>query len=218
MSWFSDFRTSSIGRKFFMGLTGLFLVTFIAVHLFVNLLSLFSAEAFNAASEFMGTNPVIQVMQYVLAAGFIIHIYTGIRLELKNRAARPIKYAHNKPGENSSFASRNMIYTGLLILAFLVLHLKDFFVKIKFEHGTYGTDYDLLVQVFSNPMYVGIYVASFILLGIHLYHGLQSGFQTIGVNHPKYTPLIKAIGLGFCIIIAVGFSSIALFHFFNSMS
>ena len=218
MSWFSDFRTSSIGRKFIMGLTGLFLVTFIAVHLLINAFSLISADLFNAGSEFMATNPLIQIMQYVLAAGFIIHIFMGITLELRNRAARPIKYASDNPSANSSWASRNMIYTGLLIFAFLILHMKDFFVKIKFEHGTYGTDYDLLQAVFSNPLYVGIYVASFILLGIHLYHGMQSGFQTIGVNHPKYSPLIKTIGLVFCIVVAVGFSTIALFHFFNSMS
>jgi len=218
MGWFSNFTSSSIGRKFLMGITGLFLVTFIAVHLLVNSFSLVSAELFNAGSHFMGTNPLIQAMQYVLAAGFLFHIVMGIVLTIKNNAARPVKYAMNKPGENANIASRSMIYTGVLVMLFLFLHLKDFFVPIKFQHGTYGTDYDLLVTVFSNPLYVGIYVVAFILLSIHLYHGFQSAFQTIGVNHPKYTPAIKFLGVLYCFIVGLGFSAIALFHYFNSLN
>ncbi len=218
MGWFSNFTSSSIGRKFLMGITGLFLVTFIAVHLLINSFSLVSAELFNAGSHFMATNPLIQAMQYVLALGFIAHIAMGIVLTIRNNAARPVKYAMNKPGENSNFASRSMILTGVLVMLFLFLHLKDFFVPIKFDHGSYGTDYDLLVLVFSNPVYVVIYVVAFILLGIHLYHGFQSAFQTIGVNHPKYTPAIKFLGVLYCVIVALGFSAIALFHFFNSMN
>ena len=218
MGWFSNFYASSIGRKFLMGLSGLFLVSFIAVHLTVNAFSLFSADLFNRGSHFMGTNGFIQAMQYVLALGFIFHIGMGITLQLKNNAARPVKYAMSKPGENSSFASRSMILTGILVMLFLFLHLKDFFVPIKFQHGTYGTDYDLLVAVFSNPVYVVIYVVAFVLLAIHLFHGFQSAFQTIGVNHPKYTPAIKFLGVLFCVIVGVGFSAIALFHFFNSLN
>jgi succinate dehydrogenase / fumarate reductase cytochrome b subunit len=218
MGWFSNFTSSSIGRKFLMGITGLFLVTFIAVHLLINSFSLVSADLFNAGSHFMGTNPLIQAMQYVLAAGFLFHIVMGIVLTIRNNAARPVKYAMNKPGENSNFASRSMIYTGLLVMLFLFLHMRDFFVPIKFQHGSYGTDYDLLVQVFSNPAYVALYVVAFILLGIHLYHGFQSAFQTIGVNHPKYTPAIKFIGVLYCVVVTLGFSAIALFHFFNSLS
>ncbi len=208
---------SSIGRKVIMGLSGLFLITFIVIHLLINAFSLVSADLFNAGSHFMGTNPVIQVMQFVLAAGFIIHIIMGIRLTMQNNAARPIKYAHNDPSANSSFSSRNMIYTGLLVLLFLFLHLKDFFVPIKFDHGAYGTDYDLLTQVFSNPLYVLIYVIAFIGLAIHLNHGFQSAFQSIGANHSKYTPGLKKFGVVFCYIVGIGFSSIALFHFFNSL-
>lgn len=218
MGWFSNFSSSSIGRKFLMGLSGLFLVTFIAVHLLVNSFSLVSADLFNRGSHFMGTNVFIQIMQFVLAAGFLLHIIMGLVLTMKNNAARPVKYAMNKPGENSTFASRSMIYTGLLVLLFLFLHLKDFFIPIKFEHGSYGTDYDLLVAVFSNPLYVVLYVVAFILLSIHLYHGFQSGFQTIGVNHPKYTPSIKFLGVLYCIVVGLGFSAIALFHFFNSLN
>lgn len=218
MGWFSNFYSSSIGRKFLMGLSGLFLVTFIAIHLLINSFSLVSAELFNAGSHFMATNPLIQAMQYVLAFGFLFHIIMGIVLTRKNYAARPVKYAMNKPGENSSFSSRSMIITGMLVLVFLILHIKDFFIPIKFDHGSYGTDYDLLVLVFSNPLYVAIYVISFILLAIHLNHGFQSAFQTIGVNHPKYTPTIKFLGVLYCVVVGLGFSSIALFHYFNSMN
>ncbi len=205
---------TSVARKIVMGLTGLFLVTFLIVHLLINSFSLFSKELFNEGSHFMATNPLIQVMQYVLALGFIIHIGMGIKLTMQNNAARDVKYVKNNAAANSGFSSRSMIITGILVLLFLVLHMKDFFVEIKFNDlGGLPSDYDLLVKVFSNPAYVGIYVASFILLGIHLHHGFQSAFQSIGVNHPKYTPVIKMLGVAFCIVIAVGFSAIALKHF-----
>ena len=214
--------SSSVGRKFIMGLSGFFLITFIVVHLLINLFSLGlgwdGRELFNAGSHFMATNPLIQIMQYVLAAGFIIHIAMGIRLTIQNNAARPIKYAYNKPGENSSISSRSMIITGMLVLAFLVLHMKDFFIEIKFNDlGGLPSDYDLLIDVFSNPLYVVLYVLSFIALGIHLNHGFQSAFQTMGLNHKKYNPIIKATGAIFCVIITLGFSSIALMHFIQSL-
>jgi succinate dehydrogenase / fumarate reductase cytochrome b subunit len=192
------------------------------VHLFVNLLSLGlfwdGRELFNAGCHFMASNPLIQVMQYVLAAGFIVHIGMGIKLTLQNNAARPIKYAYDKPELNSSPSSRNMIVSGLLVLLFLVIHMKDFFIQIKFNDlGGFPSDYDLLLSVFENPFYVGIYLFAFVALGIHLNHGFQSAFQSLGLNHSKYNPLIKATGSAFCIVIAVGFSSIAILHFINSL-
>jgi len=214
--------SSSIGRKFIMGLSGLFLITFITLHLLINFFSLGlgwdGRELFNAGSHFMATNPFIQIMQYVLAAGFIIHIGMGIRLTMQNNAARKTKYAHNKPGENSSLSARSMIITGMLVLLFLILHIKDFFVEIKFNDlGGLPSDYDLLLDVFSKPLYVGLYVLAFIALGVHLNHGFQSAFQSIGINHKKYTPIIKAAGSIFCVIIALGFSSIALMHYIHSL-
>ncbi|OIP04158.1 MAG: succinate dehydrogenase [Flavobacteriales bacterium CG_4_10_14_0_2_um_filter_32_8] len=212
--------SGSIGRKFVMSLSGLFLITFIVIHLLINAFSLglcWDGRAlFNAGSHFMATNPFIQIMQYVLALGFIIHIIMGIRLTIQNNAARSVKYTHNNPGANSSFSSRSMIITGILILLFLVLHIKDFFIEIKFnELGGLPSDYDLLLAVFSQPLFVGLYVFAFIVLGIHLNHGFQSAFQTLGLNHKKYNPIIKGASVLFCIVVAVGFSSIALFHFFN---
>lgn len=212
----SKYLSSSIGRKLVMALTGFFLITFLMVHLGVNLSLFWGANAFNAASEFMGTNGVVQVLQYVLAAGFILHIILAIKLELKNRASRSIKYVVNKPSENSTFSSRNMIVTGILILLFLILHLKDFFIQLKFyDKGGFSTDYDLVTNLFKNPIYIAIYVVAFILLGIHLSHGFQSAFQSTGANYNKYKKCLKNTGIGFSILIAVGFSSIALYFFFN---
>lgn len=215
---------TSLVRKFIMGLSGLFLVTFILVHLMINLFSLGlgwdGRELFNAGSHFMATNPLIQIMQYVLALGFIIHIIMGIKLTLQNNKARPIKYAKNNAAASSSLSSRSMIYSGLLVMVFLFLHMKDFFVEIKFNDlenvaVANPTDFDLLVQVFHNPLYVIIYVLAFVALGIHLNHGFQSAFQSLGANHGKYTPLLKTCGKAFSILVAVGFSAIAIVHFIS---
>jgi len=208
-------RGSSIARKIWMSLTGLFLITFLIVHLAVNLLTLSSdPELFNEASHFMATNILIQVMQYVLALGFIIHIASGIRIELQNRAARPEKYAFNRPGENSDWNSRNMIMTGVLVMIFLVLHLRDYFWELKFgDMGGYANDYELVVNLFDAWYYTLIYVIAFIMLAFHLNHGFQSAFQSIGVNHPKYTPWIKLLGKLYSYIVPGGFALIAIYHF-----
>jgi len=198
-----------------MALTGFFLITFLIVHLGINLSLFWGAEPFNAASEFMATNGVIQVMQYVLAVGFILHIVLGIKLELQNRSSRGVKYVVNKPSENSSFSSRNMIVTGIIVLLFLILHLKDFFVELKFfDKGGFASDYDLVTTLFKNPVYTVIYVIAFVLLGIHLSHGFQSAFQSTGANYNKYKKCLKNTGIAFSILIAVGFSAIALYFSF----
>ncbi len=208
----SGFLSSSVGRKVVMSLSGLFLITFLLVHLGVNLTLFIGQDTFNGASHFMATNPLIQVMQYVLAAGFIFHIILGIWLELKNRASRPIKYAKNNAAANSGWASRNMIYTGILVLLFIILHLKDFFVKIKF--GEVHDDYQLVIELFKNPIYVLIYVVAFILLGIHLSHGFQSAFTSVGARAPKYLKCVKNLGMAFSYFIALGFSVIAICFYF----
>ena len=148
-----------------MSLLGLFLVVFLVVHLGVNLLLLSSnPDLFNSASHFMATNPVIQVMQYVLALGFILHIILGIILTYQNYRARPNGYAKNNSGTNSSLESRTMIYTGLLILLFLIIHLRNFFIVIKFGVVPAGGDYVLVTELFGIWYYTLLYVVSFILL------------------------------------------------------
>ena len=208
-------RITSIARKFVMALSGLFLVSFLIVHLSINLLSLSSnPQLFNDASHFMATNPVIQTMQYVLALGFLIHIALGIVLTRMNYAARPQRYAYDRPGENSKMESRSMIITGILVLLFLILHLRDFFYVIKFGVMPEGGDYQLVSDLFGVWWYTLIYVASFILLGFHLNHGFQSAFQSMGANNKTWSPIWKKVGSVFSIVVAGGFSLIALYHFF----
>lgn len=204
-----------------MSLSGLFLISFLLLHFAVNFVSLFSAEAYNVASEFMGTNGLVQfVLQPILVAGVLVHFVMGIRLEMQNIAARKVKYAVYKGSANASWASRNMIITGLVVLAFLVLHSLDFWLpemKYKYIDGLSDSQryFHELQEEFENPVRVIVYCISFVLLAFHLLHGFQSSFQSLGVNHNRYTPVIKKCANAFSILIPLGFIIIALFHFFN---
>ena len=205
-----------------MALSALFLILFLILHFSVNFISLFSADAYNAASEFMGTNWLVQfVMQPILIFGVIFHFVMGFYLELKNRAARGVQYARFNGGANSTWMSRNMIYSGLVILAFLVLHFLDFwFPEMNYKYVQGGADatryYPELLEEFENPYRVLAYCLSFVFLSLHLLHGFQSSFQSMGWNHPRYTPLVKRIGDIYAIVIPLGFIAIALFHHFIS--
>ena len=217
--------TSSIGRKLLMALSGFFLMVFLLQHLVINMFSVLSAELFNEVSHFMGTNGVVQfVLQPILLFGVLFHLGMGIYLDIKNRAARPIKYAMDKPSENSNWMSRNMVITGLTIMLFLGLHFYDFWIpeiNTKFiegdwtglHHGEFRY-YDELQMKFLDLTRVIIYCVSFVFLSLHLLHGFQSSFQSAGFNHNKYTPTIKKLGNLYAIIIPAGFVFIALFHYF----
>lgn len=212
--------SSTIGRKYAMALSAMFLLIFLIMHLSVNLLSICSPSAFNAASEFMGYNPFIQfLMQPVLGFAVVFHFVMGFVLELKNRSARPVKYAVNQGSANSTWMSRNMIISGLVVLAFLGLHLYDFwwheinFKYIEANTPDNGRFWDELHAKFADPLRVVFYVISFVLLGLHLAHGFQSSFQSVGARHPKYTPVIKTLGTWYSILIPAGFIFIAVYHF-----
>jgi succinate dehydrogenase / fumarate reductase cytochrome b subunit len=211
---------SSIVRKFIMALSGLFLIVFLITHLLINSLTLASSkDLFNEAAHFMATNPIIYAMQYVLALGFIIHIGMGIKLTIQNKRARSQEYVYNKMSKNTDLSSRSMIVSGGLVIVFLALHLRDYFYQMKFVGLPEGTtDYDLVVNLFTNPYYTAVYVIAFIVLGIHLNHGFKSAFQSMGANHKKYNPLIKIVSTAYSIVIALGFSTIAIFHFINQSS
>ena len=211
---------SSIVRKFIMALSGLFLIIFLITHLVINSLTLASSkDLFNEAAHFMATNPIIYAMQYVLALGFIIHIGMGIKLTIQNKRARSQEYVYNKMSKNTDLSSRSMIVSGGLVIVFLALHLRDYFYQMKFVGLPEGTtDYDLVVNLFTNPYYTAVYVIAFIILGIHLNHGFKSAFQSMGANHKKYNPLIKIVSTAYSIVIALGFSTIAIFHFINQSS
>jgi len=212
--------SSTIGRKYAMALSAMFLLIFLIMHLSVNLLSICSPSAFNAASEFMGYNPFIQfLMQPVLGFAVVFHFVMGFVLELKNRSARPVKYAVNQGSANSTWMSRNMIISGLVVLAFLGLHLYDFWwheINFKYIEGNTpenGRFWAELHEKFADPLRVVFYVISFVLLGLHLAHGFQSSFQSVGARHPKYTPVIKTLGTWYSILIPAGFIFIAVYHF-----
>jgi succinate dehydrogenase / fumarate reductase cytochrome b subunit len=206
----------SIIKKVIMSLTGLFLISFLIVHLSGNLL-LFKDDggaAFNAYAKFMSTNPIIGIMEYGLAAGFLFHIIDGIILTIQNRKARPVQYAVQKSSPASSWPARNMGISGSIILIFLIIHLKNFFV----EHRLLGNEtpmYDLVAQAFANPLYSIFYVVSMVLLGLHLAHGFSSAFQTLGLRHKSYFWLIRLVGLIFSIVVPAGFASMPIYFLFK---
>jgi len=214
---------SSIGRKFAMALSALFLVVFLTQHFVINFLSVVSEDTHNVVSHFMGTNPLVQfVMQPILVFAIFFHFIVGIWLDLKNKKARPVKYASYKGSANASWMSRNMILTGLVILAFLGLHFYDFFIpelihKYVETHPEDPTRYYAeTIHKFEQPWRVGIYVVAFILLMLHLLHGFQSSFQSVGFNN-KYSKALKGFTTVWAIAIPLGFIFIAVYHHFNQL-
>lgn len=218
------FMYSSVTKKVIMALAGLFLISFLIVHLSINLLLLFddSRELFNIAAHFMVTNPVIQVFQIVLFGGFILHILVGIILQIQNWMARPARYKVEGYSQ-TSFFSKFMIHTGAVILAFLVIHLINFFFKAKFgELETMfinGEPYEdmgiLVVEKFREFPYVLMYVVWLLFLGFHLDHAFHSALQSLGLNHGKYTPVAFGISRALAILIAGGFILIPVVIFLN---
>ena len=214
---------SSIAKKVAMALSGLFLIMFLSLHFFINLTSVFSSETFNEMSHFMGYNPLIQfVMQPVLVAGVVFHFVMGMVLESKNRSARPISYVKYNGAANASWASRNMIVSGLVVLAFIGLHFYDFWVQeIVYKYVDVNAIeptryYAELNHKFESPVRTGLYSLAFVLLAIHLWHGFNSSFQSVGFNN-KYSKSLHKLGYAFAIVVPFGFIIIALFHHFNQI-
>ncbi|WP_324671582.1 succinate dehydrogenase cytochrome b subunit [Hymenobacter sp. GOD-10R] len=221
MSWISNTFSSSIGRKVVVAITGLFLCSFLVVHLIGNF-QLFKNDggaAFNIYSHFMGTNPVIRTVEWVLLLGFVFHIYESYTLAVRNRAARSVGYVESRPSQNSPWYSRSMALLGTIILLFLLVHMYNFFYRARF--GDLDPDinnnadlYTLVYSSFKQWWYVLLYVAAQVALCYHLIHGFRSGFQTLGLNHRKYTPLIRVIGYAFAILVCAGFAAMPLYFFF----
>ena len=219
------FKTS-VARKVTMALSALFLILFLIIHLAVNLTSVISENTFNELSHFMGTNPLIQfAMQPVLLAGVIFHFVMGFVLEIQNKRARGSEkyYAYNG-GANSSWMSRNMIITGVMILLFLGLHLWDFWVGemnykyIQFNEPNPTRYYHELIEKFHDPLRVGMYVLCFVFLCLHLLHGFQSAFQSMGWKDDARKKLISQVGNWYSYIICGGFIFIALFHYIKFLT
>jgi succinate dehydrogenase / fumarate reductase, cytochrome b subunit len=215
MKW-SEFFTSSIGKKFIMSLTGIFLISFLVIHVGVNacIWANDGGQMFNLASHFMGTTVVIRILEVGLFAGLLLHIVQGLVLEIQNRMRRSNGYAVTLGNKGSKWYSRSMGLLGTLLLFFLVMHLSHFWVPSRFTDlptidingKEVANQYAEIVRVFQSPLVVTLYVLGCISLMYHLLHGFQSAFRTLGVPNGKYILLIKMVGFGFAVIVSLAFA------------
>ncbi len=224
MKW-NQVLTSSIGRKYVMAFTGLFLVIFLVVHAYININVLFTngEENFNRAAHFMGTNILVRIAEIGLFAGIIVHIVQGYALARLNNSARNTRYAINAPAKTSTWYSRSMALLGTLILLFLIVHIAQFWVPSRFggleevQYKTLETHnlYARMSAVFTNQWIVLLYVLGCVSLGWHLLHGFQSAFQTIGWKQRKYAKLIENTGVIFSIVVPLIFALMPVFMHFG---
>lgn len=224
MKWFLDLFSSSLGRKLMMALTGLFLIAFLTVHLIGNLQLLKDdgGKAFNIYAEFMSTNPVIQTISKGNFAFILIHIIWAIILTRKNKIARPQGYAVTS-SKSSIWSSRNMGILGTIILVFLVVHLKHFWAEmhyggiptVNYEGKDVRDIYTIVAYWFTVDWYVALYAFCMVGVAFHLWHGFTSAFQTLGINHMKYNPVINFVGKAFAVIVPALFAWIPISMFFK---
>lgn len=210
MTWLGRFFSSSIGRKWAMALSGLALIGFLVVHLAGNL-TLYADDtgaafrAYEHALESQG--PILLVAEFALLALFVTHIAMGIRVSLQNREARTTQYRIRSSSGKRTFASASMLITGLIIAVFLVIHLIDFRIA-KFLGGEAATDMAKAVKVrLATPLGAGIYLVGVAALGVHVSHAFKSAFQTLGLSHPKYTPMIEKLSFFLAVLLFLGFAS-----------
>lgn len=227
MNW-SQLFTSTIGKKIVMSVTGLFLITFLVVHVGVNACIFKDAfvpddngDMFNRAADFMGRTVVVRIMEYVLFAGFFIHIIQGLVLEFQNRGKRKMGYAVPMGNRGSKWYSRSMGLLGTILLIFLIIHWSHFWVPSRFTHA--GMEplilsnqrlthdmFSLMKETFSHWWVVILYVVGCISLAWHLMHGFQSAFRTLGLHNKKYLDMANVVGIWFSIIISLIFASMPL--------
>tara|TARA_B100001250_G_scaffold401971_1_gene414489 strand:- start:235 stop:900 length:666 start_codon:yes stop_codon:yes gene_type:complete len=214
---------SSIGRKLVMALSGVFLIVFLTQHLVINLTSLIpdDGKVFNFISHFMGNNPIVQfILQPILILGVVIHFIMGMYLEILNQRSRQVSYVVYSGKNGASWASRNMIISGLVILAFLVMHFYDFWVpEMIYKYVEFNPlDENRYFHELQEKFYSGgvvkilLYCASFILLGLHLSHGFSSSLQSMGIIRGP----IKLAAKIFSISVPIGFIIIAIFHYITT--
>jgi len=225
MQWLTNFFASSIGRKIIMSLTGLFLISFLVIHLIGNLQLLADdgGQSFNVYAKFMTSNPLIKTVSWGLYAGILLHAILGIVIYFKNKGAKGGGYAKRSSVE-VSWASKNMALLGTLVFAFLLLHMGDFWYTMKFTNdlpmvsysGHEGEMKNLFSKVatsFKEPLVVVAYLVGLLALAFHLWHGFQSAFQTLGLNHKKYTPIISGLGKAFSIIVPLAYAIIPIYYY-----
>lgn len=212
------YRTS-IAKKFFMGLTGLGLSLFVLSHMIGNLLILVSPEAYNRYGHALISNPAIYLAEAGLVFLFLYHSVAGIKLAIQNRKARPGRYAVSASGPKAaSLSSKSMAYSGSLILVFLILHIATFKYGTHYSATYNGVEmrdlHRLVVEVFQSPGYIAWYLLCLVLLGVHLSHGFASTFQSMGLYHVRYQPLIKKAGWAYAILVTAGFIVQPLYVYF----
>jgi len=209
------FFSSSVGTKVLIGITGFALFLYLVIHIAGNLLVFFGPAVFNQYAYMMEErNPLLPVIELLLLAVFLVHIYKTVRMFLSNQSARPVRYAQKKPAgrpSRKSLASSTMIVSGLWLLAFLIVHVKAFRFSPIYPWGDGGRDlYRQEMENLSNPFVAGFYVLSMIVVGSHLWHGISSAVQSLGLDHPRWTPRVLTAGKLFAVAIAGGFIVIAV--------
>ena len=215
MSNSSSMFKSSLGKKLVMGITGLFLISFLMVHCFLNSLIFLNdgGETFNLGAEFMAKNWVIRAMEIVLFGGLLWHIIQAAILTRQNKKARPVAYAASNPSANSKWYSRSMGLLGTILLIFLIIHLRHFWVVSRFtDEITSGREtlFNEMKEVFSQLWVVILYCLAMVSLGYHLLHGFKSAFQTLGWNHVKYNSIIEKTGVIISIVLPVLFAAMPI--------
>ena len=211
MNWLLRTLGASVGKKLMMAVTGLCFIGFLTVHLAGNLTLYGGGEMFNAYAEHLhGLGPLVTVAEMGLLVLAIVHMACGLTLFYQNLTARPSRYQVSRWSGGRTIGSATMPYTGVFILAFLIMHLMSFrFINME---GT--TIFAVVDAVFSNPISVFLYVVAMGVVALHVSHGFWSLFQTIGANHPKYMPVIRILGLGLSMIFGIGFGFIPVYFSF----
>ena len=202
---------SSVSKKFVMALAGIFLLLFLPIHLIINLMLLQGdPDVYNKAATFMATFPLVKILELLLMLAILVHVIWGIYIQIQNWLARPVRYVSPNKAE-TSFFSRFMIWTGAIVLIFLVLHFFNFyFIKLGLVPGNPEDFYSTAYNLFKIPEYNYIYLISFLILGFHLYHAFYSAFQTLGVNHRIWSPVVRTVAVIYAILIPAGFSYISI--------
>lgn len=235
MKW-SYFFTSAVGRKIVMALTGLFLISFLIIHVGLNSCIFYDLEffdpsdngsMFNRAAHFMGASLVIRLVEVGLFAGFLLHIIQGYVVETKNRQKRKAGYQVALGNRGSKWYSRSMAILGTLILLFLIVHVSHFWVPSRITHDLPSADYRgvethnlflRMYEVFQEPLIVVLYLVGVISLAYHLFHGFHSAFRSLGVHNRKYLGMLKSLGYGFTIIVCLLFALMPISMYFDWVS
>lgn len=208
MNWLIQVLGSSIGKKMLMAITGLSFCGFLVAHLIGNLFIYGGQDAFNSYAEHLhALGPVLNVAEIALLLLFIVHIVTGVFLFLRNLKCRPVRYKINKSAGGRTVGSATMPYTGILLLMFVIFHLMNFHFVDKSDR----TIFQIVSDAFTNPLYISLYIAAMIVVAIHVSHGFWSAFQTLGGDHPKYTPLFRTLSIMFSVAVGFGFGLIPVY-------